>query len=57
MGPEETRVRSLPDALDGARNTIKEPAGGMWGILNKLSRERAMDAMYKIWKTLKRRTL
>ncbi len=32
----ETRARQippLPDALGRARNTFKEPAGGMWGIL------------------------
>ena len=28
-------VGSLPDVLVG-RNTNKEPAGGMWGILNKI---------------------
>ena len=31
-------VGSLPDVLVG-RNTNKEPAGGMWGILNKTIRE------------------
>jgi len=30
-------VRRIPPRRAGACNTLKEPAGGLWGILNKAS--------------------